>query len=113
MTTGNATRLVVVTFLSVAVSQAPALTLDAALARVLEKNPAILEAHAGLEQAAGRRVILRAASLPDARIQIPAGVQGGRRAGEKEGSPRQEDGRVPRKKEDRGWQAEDEALRQR
>ena len=80
-------RLVVVTFLFVAVGQAPALTLDAALARVLEKNPAILEAHAGLEQAAGRRVILRAASLPDARIQIPTGVQGGQRAGEKDVQP--------------------------
>lgn len=61
---------------------ADALTLDAALARTLENNPAILQAKAGLEQAAGRRVVLRAISLPDARIATFGGVQGGKRAGE-------------------------------
>ena len=64
-----------------------AVTLDAALARTLEKNPAILQAKTRLEQAAGRRVVLRASSLPDARIAVYGGVQGGERAGEKETQP--------------------------
>ena len=68
-------------------SGAGAITLDAALARTLEKNPAILQAKTRLEQAAGRRVLLRATSLPDARIAIFGGVQGGERAGEDETQP--------------------------
>jgi len=63
-------------------SPAPAISLDAALARTLEKNPAIIEARLALEQAAGRRLVLRATGLPDIRIQGLAGVQGGSRAGE-------------------------------
>ncbi len=63
------------------------ITLEAALARTLEKNPAIQQAKTRLEQAAGRRMILRAPSLPDARIAIFGGVQGGERAGEKETQP--------------------------
>jgi outer membrane protein TolC len=59
-----------------------AVTLDAALARVVERNPEIQEAKAQLEQAAGRRMILRAIALPDARSLTPLGVQGGKRAGE-------------------------------
>ncbi|MEP6809847.1 MAG: TolC family protein [Chthoniobacterales bacterium] len=66
---------------------ARALTLDATLARVLEKNPAIREAQANLEQAAGRRVVLRATALPDLRTLVPAGVQGGKRAGENSVQP--------------------------
>ena len=61
---------------------APAISLEAALARVLEKNPAILEAKADVEAAAGRRLVLRATSLPDLRGITPAGVQGGKRSGE-------------------------------
>lgn len=74
-------------FLLLCAPFAPAITLDAALAQTLEKNPAILEARARLEQAAGRRVILRATALPDIRALIPGGVQGGKRAGEKEVQP--------------------------
>ena len=58
------------------------ITLDAALARTLEKNPAIQEAKARLEEAVGRRLILRSSALPNAGFAIPAGVQGGKRAGE-------------------------------
>ncbi len=68
-------------------SGVPALTLEAAFARALEKNPAILEAKARLEEAAGRRLILRASALPNAAMMIPAGVQGGKRAGEKPVQP--------------------------
>ena len=63
-------------------SASHALTLEAAFARTLEKNPAIQEAKARLEEAAGRRLILRSRGLPNAIIAIPAGVQGGKRAGE-------------------------------
>ena len=66
---------------------ADAITLEAALARTLEKNPAIREARAHLEQAAGRRVVLRATALPDVRGLIPGGVQGGKRSGEKDVQP--------------------------
>ena len=68
--------------MSCASTAGQAITLDAAMARVVEKNPAIREAKARLEQAAGRRVVLRASALPDARTLTPAGVQGGKRAGE-------------------------------
>lgn len=81
-----AVRSAAVVLLSAAAS-APAITLDAALARTLEKNPAIQQAKTRLEQAAGRRIVLRASSLPDARIAIFGGVQGGERAGEKETQP--------------------------
>ena len=64
-----------------------AISLDAALARTLEKNPAILEAKIGLEQAAGRRLVLRSNGLPNIRIQGLAGVQGGKRAGDRETQP--------------------------
>ena len=59
-----------------------AITLDAALSRTLEKNPEIAQARIALEQAAGRRLVLRSAGLPDARIQGVAGLQGGHRADE-------------------------------
>jgi outer membrane protein TolC len=61
---------------------AEGVTLDDALARVVERNPEIQQAKAQLEQAAGRRMVLRAVALPDARTLTPAGVQGGKRAGE-------------------------------
>jgi outer membrane protein TolC len=63
-------------------SHANAITLDAALSRTLEKNPEIVQARLALEQAAGRRLIFRSAAYPDFRLQVPAGVQGGKRADE-------------------------------
>lgn len=64
-----------------------AITLEAALARTLEHNPTIREAKARLEEAAGRRVVLRSIAYPNARVLVPAGVQGGKRAGEKDVQP--------------------------
>jgi outer membrane protein TolC len=64
-----------------------AITLDAALAKTLEKNAAIAEAKIALEQAAGRRLVLRSNGLPRARIQGLAGVQGGKRAGQPDTQP--------------------------
>ncbi|HVF71778.1 MAG TPA: TolC family protein [Chthoniobacterales bacterium] len=59
-----------------------AITLDAALSRTLEKNPEIVQARLALEQAAGRRLVLRSTALPDIKIQGVAGLQGGNRADE-------------------------------
>jgi outer membrane protein TolC len=73
--------------LALQVSLSQAITLDAALARTLERNLAIQEAKARLEQAAGRRLVLRSRSLPDARIGVPGGVQGGKRSGEQSVQP--------------------------
>ncbi len=79
--------LLVVALLAWTSQSAHAITLEAALVRTLENNPAIREAKARLEQAAGRRISLRATALPDARVLTPAGVQGGKRAGEKSVEP--------------------------
>jgi len=59
-----------------------ALTLDAALAATLEKNPEVAQARIALEQAAGRRLILRSNAYPEVKMQVPVGVQGGKRAGD-------------------------------
>jgi len=48
----------------------------------LDKNPAILEAKAGLEQAAGQRLVFRSIVWPDFEVGVPAGVQYGHRSGE-------------------------------
>ena len=58
------------------------ITLDAALSRTLEKNPEIVQARLALEEAAGRRLVFRSTAFPDVRLQVPAGVQGGKRADE-------------------------------
>jgi outer membrane protein TolC len=59
-----------------------AITLERVLQTTLEKNPAILEAKAGLEQAAGQRLVFRSIIWPHAEVGVPAGVQAGHRAGE-------------------------------
>ncbi len=60
---------------------APGITLDGVLNTTLEKNPAIQQAKANLEQAAGRRLILRSIVWPNVKVNAPAGVQGGDRSG--------------------------------
>src|SRR4030095_8002663 len=59
-----------------------AITLQEVLRTTLERNPAILEAKAGLEQAAGQRLVFRSIVWPDFDVHLPAGVQYGHRAGE-------------------------------
>ena len=59
-----------------------AVTLETVLQATLEKNPAIQEAKSGLEQAAGQRLVFRSVVWPDIELGVPAGVQGGQRAGE-------------------------------
>jgi outer membrane protein TolC len=61
---------------------AGAVTLQTVLQTTLERNPAIQEAKSGLEQAAGQRLVFRSIAWPDAELGLPAGVQGGHRAGE-------------------------------
>jgi outer membrane protein TolC len=60
---------------------ASAITLDRVLETTLEKNPAIQQAKANLEEALGRRLVLRSIMWPDLKAAVPAGVQGGDRAG--------------------------------
>src|SRR6476646_2229944 len=59
-----------------------AVTLQEVLRTTLDNNPAILEAKAGLEQAAGQRLVFRSIVWPDFDVNVPAGVQYGHRAGE-------------------------------
>lgn len=59
-----------------------AVTLETVLQTTLEKNPAIQEAKSGLEQAAGQRLVFRSVAWPRAEVGVPAGIQGGHRAGE-------------------------------
>ncbi|MDQ6808394.1 MAG: TolC family protein [Verrucomicrobiota bacterium] len=66
---------------------AEAITLDAALARTLEHNPAIQAERLALEQASGRRLVLRSLMWPDVRLNAVAGDQGGKRAGEDSNQP--------------------------
>ncbi len=61
---------------------ASAVTLEQVLQTTLEKNPAIQLAKANLEQASGERLILRSIVWPSAKVGVPAGIQGGHRAGE-------------------------------
>jgi outer membrane protein TolC len=64
------------------VSSASAVTLEEVFQTALEKNPPIQEAKAGLEQAAGQRLVFRSVIWPRAELLVPAGVQAGHRAGE-------------------------------
>jgi outer membrane protein TolC len=59
-----------------------AVTLQEVLRTTLERNPEILEAKAGLEQAAGKRLVFRSIVWPDFEVSVPAGVQYGHRSGE-------------------------------
>lgn len=56
-----------------------AITLDAAMDRALQNNPAIRQAKIALENAAGQRLILRSISYPDANLKGIAGAEGGHR----------------------------------
>jgi len=57
------------------------ITLDAVLNKTLENNPEIQRAKANLEAATGRRLVLRSIAWQNLRLNLPAGVQGGYRAG--------------------------------
>jgi outer membrane protein TolC len=59
-----------------------AVTLETVLQTVMEKNPGIRQAKSGLEQASGQRLVFRSVVWPDIELGVPAGIQGGHRAGE-------------------------------
>ena len=59
-----------------------AVTLQEVFRTTLDNNPDILEAKAGLEQAAGRRLVFRSIVWPDFDVNVPAGLQYGHRSGE-------------------------------
>ena len=72
----------IVTILSVSILPvAPAITLDETLKATLDNNPAIQQAKLRLEQASGRRLVFRSVIWPSVKMNVPAGVQGGDRAG--------------------------------
>jgi outer membrane protein TolC len=56
-----------------------AITLDAAMDKTLQSNPAIQQAKLELEKAAGQRLVLRSISYPEANLKGIAGAEGGRR----------------------------------
>ncbi len=62
--------------------RAPAITLDVVLNKTIENDPEIQRAKANLEAAAGRRIVLRSVAWPNLKLNLPAGVQGGDRAGD-------------------------------
>ncbi|MEO6871038.1 MAG: TolC family protein [Chthoniobacterales bacterium] len=66
--------------LIVRLETAGCLTIDAALAQVVQNNPQVSEARTALEQAAGQRLVLRSVALPHVVLGVVVGVQGGKRA---------------------------------
>ena len=60
---------------------ASAITLDETLKATLDNNPAIQQAKLKLEEASGRRLVFRSVIWPNAKLNVPGGVQGGDRAG--------------------------------
>ncbi len=58
-----------------------AVTLDEVMKTTLDNNPDIQRAKLNLEQAGGRRLVFRSVVWPSVRMNVPAGVQGGYRAG--------------------------------
>ena len=78
---------IILAFALVSPEVVPGLTLDAALARALEKNPRVLQARTAVEQSAGQRLVFRSIALPDVSLAIIAGAQGGSRAGQASTQP--------------------------
>ncbi len=64
------------------VATSHAITLEETLQTTLDKNPEIQRAKLNLEQAAGQRLVLRSVMWPTAQLNVPGGLQGGKRAGE-------------------------------
>lgn len=75
-------RLGAIALLLALVRPAAGLTMSAALAQTLQSNPQVLQAKSALEEAAGQRLVFRSVALPQIGLDLPAGVQGGSRAGQ-------------------------------
>ena len=76
------TQLLIMTLVACWAQPGKAITLEGVLQTTLEKNPAIQEAKAGLERAAGQRLAFRSIVWPHLELGVPAGLQYGHRAGE-------------------------------
>jgi outer membrane protein TolC len=74
--------LLIMLFMTCFACSTGAVTLERVLQTTLENNPAIQEAKAGLEQAAGHRLVFRSIAWPQVELGVPAGLQYGHRAGE-------------------------------
>jgi outer membrane protein len=82
-TLGGGIRFLLLLFLLICfVHRTGAITLERVLQTTLENNPSIQEAKAGLEQAAGQRLVFRSVAWPQVELGVPAGLQYGHRAGE-------------------------------
>ncbi|CAN5589371.1 TolC family protein [soil metagenome] len=66
----------------VSLASARGVTLEQALARVVQNNPRIQQGQARVEEATGQRLVFRSLAWPDAGIATLAGAQGGDRAGQ-------------------------------
>src|SRR5215212_767526 len=64
-----------------------AITLDAVMRQTIDHNPEIQQAKLRIEQATGKKLILRSIAYPDAVTGIVLGDQGGYRAGETSNQP--------------------------
>src|SRR6267142_3701530 len=82
-TLGGGMRFLLLLFLLICfVHRTGAITLERVLQTTLENNPSIQETKAGLEQAAGQRLVFRSVAWPQVELGVPAGLQYGHRAGE-------------------------------
>ena len=61
------------------VAMSRAITFEAAMQTALQNNPTIQQAKIGLEEAAGKRLVLRSIAYPDANLKGIAGTEGGHR----------------------------------
>jgi outer membrane protein TolC len=68
-------------FATVNLSFGGSITLDETLKATLDNNLAIQQAKLKVEQASGRRLVFRSVIWPSAKLNVPAGIQGGDRAG--------------------------------
>src|SRR4029453_10398348 len=75
-------HLFVLLFVVCLAHTAHAITLERVLQTTLEQNPAIQETKSSLQQAAGQRLVFRSIVWPEVKLDVPAGVQAGHRAGE-------------------------------
>ena len=63
------------------------LTLDAVIQQTMDQNPEIRQAKLRLQEATGKRLVIRSIAYPDAAIGGLLGDQGGKRAGEPSNQP--------------------------
>jgi outer membrane protein TolC len=75
-------HVLILVFTAFSAHATSAVTLREVLRTTLDNNPAILEAKAGLDRAAGQRLVFRSIVLPDFEVGVPAGLQWGHRSGE-------------------------------